>query len=170
MHLMEWYDTLSQDTSLQNVQNDFGTISQQLVHKVNFVMKGMSWQTTKPHLRTFTGVLRVYISFSHASWATGSFLMPHSTYLEVNGFELISSVANVSKFLVLSTFRSNFEAVSLNFHSSFHHCDWNWPLMLDSVLLITVSSTARKLIRALSGSSSLSRHTKSPVGTNGNLG
>lgn len=62
---------------------------------------GMSKQTTKPLLRTFTSVFQVNIIFSYSWSAIGSCFNPCSTYREVIGFGLLRSAANLSWFLCL---------------------------------------------------------------------
>lgn len=102
-------------------------------------------QTTKLLLRTFTEVFWVNMIFS-----VGSFLIPHSTYFEVNGFRLMRSAAKFSQLLFLFKMKSNFEAVSLNLHSFFYCSDDDWSLVASSILFIMASSTTRELTGAFS--------------------
>lgn len=99
-----------------------------------------------------------------------SFLIPCSTYIGVNGLGLISSIANLSKFLFLLTMTSNFEEVNLNLRESLHCWEWNRSLVADSMLIIIVSSTTRKLRRAPSIALKFSVNTKWAFCFSGNLG
>lgn len=131
---------------------------------------GISKQTTKSLLKTFTGVFQLNMTFSYCSRAIGSCFKPCSTYLEVKGFGFIMSAANFSWFLCLFTIKSNFEAVNLNLRSFFQHSDNAWSLVASSMLLIMVSSTTRELMSAFSEAFKFSGHTKSLKELRGNLG
>ena len=111
---------------------------------------GIWFETTSPHLIKTTGVFLAFMNSWYSWIAVPSYLFPWEVCLLVKSFEFIRSLANVSWFRCLLDIRWNPEAVNLNCLCSFHSSLLAWPLVSNSISLISFSSSSSEVKNVLS--------------------